>query len=116
MANTDITSRTQYERTDLLRRRREHPPRLREGRGDLQRHRAAGRRSARRAAVATIENWAQWLVLGVIVLTTVGFMIAVSPNAAEPQSTATLRPRSVCRRGVRLMAKPRSRPIKPRRS
>ena len=31
-------------------------------------------------AVATIENWAQWLVLGVIVVTTIGFMIAVSPN------------------------------------
>jgi hypothetical protein len=32
------------------------------------------------AAVTTIENWAQWLVLAVIVATTVGFMIAVSPN------------------------------------
>lgn len=31
-------------------------------------------------AVATIENWAQWLVLGVIVVTTIGFMIAVSPT------------------------------------
>ncbi|HEX2360170.1 MAG TPA: hypothetical protein VHH72_10165 [Solirubrobacterales bacterium] len=32
------------------------------------------------AAVATIDNWAQWLVLCVIVITTIGFMIAVSPN------------------------------------
>jgi hypothetical protein len=32
------------------------------------------------AAVTIIEGWAQWLVLGVIVLTTVGFMIAISPN------------------------------------
>ena len=32
------------------------------------------------AAVATIENWAQWLVLGVIVVTMIGFMIALSPN------------------------------------
>lgn len=32
------------------------------------------------AAVSVIEGWAQWLVLGVIVLTTVGFMIAISPN------------------------------------
>ena len=32
------------------------------------------------AAVTTIENWAQWLVLGVIVVTTIGFMIALSPN------------------------------------
>jgi hypothetical protein len=31
-------------------------------------------------AVATIENWAQWVVLGVIVVTTIGFMIAVSPS------------------------------------
>jgi hypothetical protein len=80
MANTDITSRAQYERSDLL---------------------AGGegiRRGSERGAaiysvvalivgiglsvvaVATIENWAQWLVLGVIVVTTIGFMIAVSPN------------------------------------
>ena len=80
MANTDITSRSQYERTDLL----------------------AGGEGIRRGsekgaaiysivalivgvllsvvAVATIENWAQWLVLGVIVVTTIGFAIAVSPN------------------------------------
>ncbi|MGZ5311183.1 MAG: hypothetical protein ACXWZW_05305 [Solirubrobacterales bacterium] len=32
------------------------------------------------AAVTTIENWAQWLVLCVIVVTTIGFMIALSPN------------------------------------
>jgi hypothetical protein len=31
-------------------------------------------------AVATIDNWSQWLVLGVIVVTMIGFMIAVSPN------------------------------------
>jgi hypothetical protein len=31
-------------------------------------------------ALTTIEGWAQWLVLGVIVLTTIGFMIAISPN------------------------------------
>jgi lysylphosphatidylglycerol synthetase-like protein (DUF2156 family) len=80
MANTDITSRTQYERQDL---------------------RAGGegiRRGSERGAaiysvialivgillsviaIATIENWAQWLVLGVIIITMIGFMIAVSPN------------------------------------
>jgi fatty acid desaturase len=32
------------------------------------------------AAVSLIEGWAQWVVLGAIVLTTIGFMIAVSPN------------------------------------
>ncbi len=31
-------------------------------------------------AVMTIESWAQWLVLGVIIVTMIGFMIAVSPN------------------------------------
>ena len=31
-------------------------------------------------AVATIENWAQWLVLGVIIVTMIGFMIALSPG------------------------------------
>ena len=80
MANTDITSRTQYDRKDLM---------------------AWGegiRRGSERGAaiysvialivgvllcavaVATIENWAQWLVLGAIIITTIGFMIAVSPN------------------------------------
>ena len=32
------------------------------------------------AAVSLIEGWAQWVVLGAIVMTTIGFMIAVSPN------------------------------------
>jgi hypothetical protein len=31
-------------------------------------------------AVATIDNWSQWVVLGVIVVTMIGFMIAISPN------------------------------------
>ena len=31
-------------------------------------------------AVMTIESWAQWIVLGVIIVTMIGFMIAVSPN------------------------------------
>ena len=83
MANMDVTQRTQLERTDL---------------------RAGGesiRRGSERgamvysvialvigavlsvAAVAAIENWAQWAVLGVIVLTTIGFMIAVSPTRRD---------------------------------
>jgi hypothetical protein len=32
------------------------------------------------AAVSLIDGWAQWVVLGAIVVTTLGFMIAVSPN------------------------------------
>ena len=80
MAKTDITQRSQYERSDLL------------ARGE-----GIRRGSERGAAiynvialvigvglsvlaVATIDNWSQWLVLGVIVLTMIGFMIAVSPN------------------------------------
>ncbi len=31
-------------------------------------------------AVMTIENWAQWVVLAVIIVTMIGFMIAVSPS------------------------------------
>lgn len=31
-------------------------------------------------AVTLIEGWWQWLVLGVIIFTTVGLMVAVSPN------------------------------------
>lgn len=31
-------------------------------------------------AVMTIENWAQWLVLAVIIVTMIGFMIALSPS------------------------------------
>jgi fatty acid desaturase len=32
------------------------------------------------AAVSVINGWAQWVVLAGIVITTIGFMIAVSPN------------------------------------
>lgn len=32
------------------------------------------------AAASFIDGWAQWVVIGAIVLTTAGFMIAVSPN------------------------------------
>ncbi len=32
------------------------------------------------AALSTIEGWWQWLVLGVIVFTTIGIMVAVSPK------------------------------------
>lgn len=80
MANTDITQRAQYERSDLL----------------------AGGEGIRRgsekgaalytvialvigivlgvAAIAAIENWAQWLVLGVIVVFTAALMFAIGPD------------------------------------
>jgi uncharacterized membrane protein YoaK (UPF0700 family) len=31
-------------------------------------------------ALMTIENWTQWLVLAVIVITMIGFMVALSPS------------------------------------
>jgi hypothetical protein len=80
MANTDITQRAQYERSDLL----------------------AGGEGIRRgsekgsaiysvialivgialcvAALSTIESWAQWIVLGVIVVFTIALMAALGPN------------------------------------
>jgi uncharacterized membrane protein YraQ (UPF0718 family) len=79
MANTDITQRSQYERSDLL-----------AGGEGIRRGSEKGAAvysvvalvigiALSVVAVATIESWAQWLVLGVIVATMVGFMIAVSP-------------------------------------
>jgi hypothetical protein len=37
------------------------------------------------AAIAfeEIDSWAQWVVLGGIIVTVIGFMIAVSPNRPE---------------------------------
>jgi hypothetical protein len=37
------------------------------------------------AAIAfeTIDNWSQWVVLAGIIITVIGFMIAVSPNREE---------------------------------
>ena len=37
------------------------------------------------AAIAfeTIDSWAQWVVLGGILVTVIGFMIAVSPNRRD---------------------------------
>jgi hypothetical protein len=34
-------------------------------------------------AVETIDSWAQWVVLAAIVVTVIGFMIAVSPNRRD---------------------------------
>ena len=80
MANTDITSRSQYERTDLLA-------------GGEGIRRGAERGSAiysvialviggvlAFAALQTIDNWAQWVVLGVIVAFTVAIAVAIGPN------------------------------------
>ena len=80
MANTDYSQRAQYERSDLL----------------------AGGEGVRRGsqkgaaiytvialilgaalcvvAVLTIESWAQWVVLGVLVVFTVALMFAIGPN------------------------------------
>ena len=80
MGNTDITQRAQYERTDLL-----------AGGEGLRRgsERGAAVYSIIAlivgivlgvAAVAAINNWAQWVVLGVIVLFTIAVMAAIGPN------------------------------------
>jgi uncharacterized membrane protein YoaK (UPF0700 family) len=80
MGNTDITSRSQYERDDL-----------RAGGESIRRGSERGARIYNvialivgallcAVAVATIHNWAQWVVLAAIVLTVIGFMIAVSPS------------------------------------
>jgi uncharacterized membrane protein YeaQ/YmgE (transglycosylase-associated protein family) len=80
MANTDITQRSQYERSDLL-----------AGGEGIRRGSEKGARIYNvialivgallcAVAVATIHNWAQGVVLGAIILTTIGFMIAVSPS------------------------------------
>ena len=34
-------------------------------------------------AAETIDSWAQWVVLAAIVVTVIGFMIAVNPNRRE---------------------------------
>ena len=80
MANTDITQRSQYERTDLL--------------AGGERFRRGSERGAAvysvialivgialcATALATIESWAQWLVLGVFVVFTAAVMAAIGPN------------------------------------
>jgi hypothetical protein len=80
MANMDVTQRAQYERSDLLARGEG----IRRGseRGAAIYNAVALVLAAALSAVALamIENWSQWVVLGVIVITTIGFMIAVSPN------------------------------------
>jgi len=80
MANTDITQRSQYERSDLL-----------AGGEGLRRGSEKGAAVYSLialvvgivlcvAAVATIDNWAQWVVLGVIVVFTIALMVAIGPN------------------------------------
>ena len=80
MANTDITQRSQYERSDLL-----------AGGEGLRRGSEKGAAvysvialivgiALSVAALSTIESWAQWLVLGVIVAFTLALMVAIGPN------------------------------------
>jgi hypothetical protein len=89
MANTDITSRTQYDRGDLLA-------------GGEQIRRGSEKGSTIYsvialvigavlcyAAVQTIDSWAQWLVLGVLVVFTVALMFAIGPNRAGAGSKQT---------------------------
>ncbi|HSD23472.1 MAG TPA: hypothetical protein VLB79_04010 [Solirubrobacterales bacterium] len=80
MANTDITQRAQYERSDLLA-------------GGEGIRRGSERGAAVYSVIAiiigavlaygalqTIDNWAQWLVLAVIVVFTIAVAVAIGPN------------------------------------
>jgi hypothetical protein len=82
MANMDVTQRSQTERMDLGDARSTRMLRARSQRGPLVYTLLAlpilG--VLVYATVAGIDEWWQALVLGVIVLTTIGLMIAVSPN------------------------------------
>jgi hypothetical protein len=80
MANTDITQRSQYERTDLL-----------AGGEGLRRGSEKGAAvysvialivgaALAYGAFKTIDNWAQWVVLGVVVAFTVAVAVAIGPN------------------------------------
>lgn len=80
MANTDITQRAQYERSDLL-----------AGGEGIRRGAEKGAAVYSVIAIAigavlaygalqTIDNWAQWLVLAVIVVFTVAVAVAIGPN------------------------------------
>jgi 1,4-dihydroxy-2-naphthoate octaprenyltransferase len=80
MANTDITQRSQYERSDLL-----------AGGEGLRRGSEKGAAiysvialligiALSIVALSTIESWAQWLVLGVIVVFTIALMAALGPG------------------------------------
>ena len=80
MANTDITQRSQYERSDLL-----------AGSEGLRRGSEKGAAvysiialvigvALAYGALKTIDNWAQWVVLAVIVAFTVAIAIAIGPN------------------------------------
>jgi F0F1-type ATP synthase assembly protein I len=79
MGNLDITQRNQLERTTLS------------DTGGLRRGSEKGAAIYSVVALAvgivlgvvalmTIDNWTQWLVLGVIVFTMIGFIIALSPS------------------------------------
>jgi hypothetical protein len=79
MSNTTVNQRNQYERATMA--------------GSAERIRRGSERGASAfnivaalvaaalsyGAVTLIDGWSQWVVLGAIVVTTVGVMIAVSP-------------------------------------
>ena len=90
MANTDITQRSQYERSELL-----------AGGEGIRRGSEKGAAvytvialiigiALSIAAVATLENWAQWVVLGVIVVFTVDLRVAIGPNRKGSGSRFTV--------------------------
>jgi len=51
--------------------------------GGLRGDRDRARHHRRRDAVDSIDNWSQWVVLAAIVVTVIGFMIAVNPHRRD---------------------------------
>ena len=80
MANMNVTDRTQFDREDLQAGGEEIRRGSEKGAAIYSVIAAIIAIGLCVVAVAIIDSWAQWLVLGVIVMTMIGFMIAISPN------------------------------------
>ena len=79
MSNTTVNQRNQYERATARGERREDQARLRAGRLAFNVVAALIAAALSYGALTLIDGWSQWVVLGAIVVTTSGVMIAVSP-------------------------------------
>lgn len=85
MSNMDVTQRTQVERAELgyAGSSRLFRPRSRRAVGAFMIIASIVAIILCIAVVVTVTSWAQWLVLGVIVLTVIGLIIAVSPTRRD---------------------------------
>ena len=80
MANMTVNQRNQFERVDLASRPPDPGPQPERGLIAYSVLAALVLGALGYATVVAIDGWAQAVVLGVIMLTAVGAMIAVSPN------------------------------------